>query len=596
METNHWIGEEGEGQEPPTVTLTVPGHGNSGVALNIKVSATFSKQMAPATINSETFSVRQGTTVVAGTVAYTGVTAVFTPAANLAANTTYTATVTTGARDLAGTALAEDFVWSFTTGAALDTTAPTVILTVPGDGDSGVTINTKVSATFSEAMDPLTITTSTFTLMQGTNAVPGTLVYSGVTGVFTPDSVLDFFTTYTATVTTGAEDLAGNALAADHVWSFTTGVELDTTRPTVTLVEPADLATGVALNNRVYATFSEAMDPLTLTTATFTVTGAGFPIPGGTVSYAPLTKIATFAPLNDFAPDTPYTATITTGATDLAGNQLEGNTGLSGEASDYVWSFTTASEVLPPAAVNLGLASTFGIAATAGVTNTLTEPITDIHGDAVLNPNATCNAVEVDHTGGFGLCGGAAPTISGEVVTTQYPDTTTAQAVTDDLRAAYLALTPANMPGGTSIAAGETLGAPVGNALVEGDNLFYPGVYTSNTSILITGDLTLDAQGDPDASFVFQSASTIGTAPNARILLVGEAKASNVWWQVGSSATLGTNTIWQGNVLAYASVTMNTQATSCGRLFAGAFTDGAFVFDSNVVSVPGDTNAPSTCQ
>lgn len=78
---------------------------------------------------------------------------------------------------------------------------------------------------------------------------------------------------------------------------------------------------------------------------------------------------------------------------------------------------------------------------------------------------------------------------------------------------------------------------------------------------------------------------------------MGEAKASNVWWQAGSSATLGTDTIWQGNILADTSITMNTKATSCGRQFAGAITvTGAFVFDSNVVSVPGDANASPTCQ
>jgi len=150
------------------------------------------------------------------------------------------------------------------------------------------------------------------------------------------------------------------------------------------------------------------------------------------------------------------------------------------------------------------------------------------------------------------------------------------------------------MPGGTSIAAGTTLGEPVGSALVEGDNLFYPGVYTSNTSILISGDLTLDAQGDPNASFVFQSASTVGTAPNARILLAGGAKASNIWWQASSAATLQTSTIWNGNILAGDDVTMVTGSTSCGRIFAGALTDGAFVFDSNVVSVPG--SGPDTCK
>ena len=88
---------------------------------------------------------------------YSGVTAVFRPNSNLAANTTYTARITTGAEDLAGNALAVNKVWSFTTGTATDTTAPTVSSTVPANGATGVSINRKISATFSEAMDPLTI-------------------------------------------------------------------------------------------------------------------------------------------------------------------------------------------------------------------------------------------------------------------------------------------------------------------------------------------------------------------------------------------------------------------------------------------------------
>jgi hypothetical protein len=138
---------------------------------------------------------------------------------------------------------------------------------------------------------------------------------------------------------------------------------------------------------------------------------------------------------------------------------------------------------------------------------------------------------------------------------------------------------------------------------VQGQNLFVPGVYQSLTSILITNDLTLDAQGNLDAVFVFQSSSTIGTADGAvspgvhsRILLINGAKASNVYWQAGTTATLGTFSEFQGNILASASITMKTGATSCGRLLAGAFAAGAFVFDSNVVSVPGNVNAPSTCK
>ena len=133
---------------------------------------------------------------------------------------------------------------------------------------------------------------------------------------------------------------------------------------------------------------------------------------------------------------------------------------------------------------------------------------------------------------------------------------------------------------------------------MQGDNYFVPGVYQSLTSISITGDVTLDALGNPDAVFIFQSSSTVGTPGSGadRVLLVGGAKASNVFWWAGSAATLGTNTVWQGNILASDNVTMLVGATSCGRLFAGASTDGAFVLDGNVVSVPGNVNAPAGCQ
>lgn len=199
---------------------------------------------------------------------------------------------------------------------------------------------------------------------------------------------------------------------------------------------------------------------------------------------------------------------------------------------------------------------------------------------------------------------------SGQVISPLYPDAgVTSGAIKDDLLAAFLAITPPAGPpaagslgGATNIPAGTTLGEPTGSALVEGDNLFYPGVYQSLTSILITGDLTLDAQGDPNAAFYFQSSSTVGTAAGAaspgvhtRILLINGAKASRVFWQAATSATLGSFTEFQGNILASESITMQTGASSCGRLLAGAFAAGSFVFDSNVVSVPGNASAPSTC-
>ena len=196
------------------------------------------------------------------------------------------------------------------------------------------------------------------------------------------------------------------------------------------------------------------------------------------------------------------------------------------------------------------------------------------------------------------------PTISGKVITNLYPDTTSSAAIKADLNAAFLSITPLAGPpavgtlgGGTPIAAPTTMGNVAGSPLALGDNWFTPGIYESTTSILIAGDITLDGQGDPNAMFIFQSHSTLTTADGApspaahtRILLTNGAKASNVWWQVTSSATIGSYSEFQGNILAAHDITMKTHATACGRSMAGAWVGGAgaFVFDSNVVSVPGN--------
>jgi hypothetical protein len=165
----------------------------------------------------------QGATPVPGVVTYVGTVATFNPTSDLTPNTVVTATITTGATDLAGNALAANKTWSFTTGATADTTAPTVSSTIPADTATGVAINQNITATFSEAMDPTTITSTTFTVMQGATPVPGVVTYVGTVATFNPTSDLTPNTVVTATITTGVTDLAGNALAANKTWSFTTG-------------------------------------------------------------------------------------------------------------------------------------------------------------------------------------------------------------------------------------------------------------------------------------------------------------------------------------------------------------------------------------
>src|SRR5207249_106767 len=126
-----------------------------------------------------------------------------------------------------------------------DTTAPTVSATVPANAATGVAISGKIAAAFSEAMNPLTISTATFTLQQGTTAVAGTVTYAGVTATFTPASALAPLTAFTATVTLRAGLLAGTAVATVYSWSIASGAPPDTTGPTVSATVPANGATAV---------------------------------------------------------------------------------------------------------------------------------------------------------------------------------------------------------------------------------------------------------------------------------------------------------------------------------------------------------------
>src|ERR1051326_358647 len=422
---------------PPTVSTTDPQNAATGVAINKKIATTFSEAMDASTISTTNFTLMQGVTPVSGVVTYVGTTATFAPASVLTASTAYTATVTTGVKDLAGNALASNFTWSFTTGAAPDVTAPTVTITDPQNAATAVAFNKNIAATFSEAIDPLTISTTSFTLKQGTTPVAGTVTYAAVgrTATFNPGADLAALTTYTATITTGVKDLAGNALLNNFGWSFTTGAAADVTPPAVSSTLPANAATGVAINQSVNTTFSAAMHASTITTASFLLKGPGVTPVTGTVAYNALSRIATFTPASNLVASTVYTATVTTGVKDLAGNVL---------ASNDVWSFTTAATTSGQTSVALGTATKFSVLASSTVTNT---GATTVNGNLGVSP-------------GTGLTG--APTVNG---TTHLGDTVAAQAQLD-LTAAY------------NDAAGRTVGSIVVAGNLGGQTLA-PGLYTS---------------------------------------------------------------------------------------------------------------------
>ena len=534
----------------PIVTLTDPSNNATNVAVNKIITATFSIPMDPASINSSTVTVKNGTTSVSGVVTYTGTMVTFTPTGNLLPGTVYTGTITTGALNSDGTPLQANYVWTFTT----STIPPTVISTDPTNNATGVLLNKIVSANFSVAMNPLTITTSTFTLKQGATAIAGAVTYSGTTASFTPTAALEANKVYTATITNVVANATGVPMTNNYVWSFTTTAVL---APAVTLVDPLNNATNVALNTKVTATFNMPMDPLTLTTSTFTLK-AGATTVLGLVTYSGST--ATFTPSADLLTGTTYTATITTGAKNPTAVAI---------ASNYVWNFSTgASVIIPPGAINLGSADQFGILAGVGVSNAAGL-------SQIINLNVGIYPGLRSSITGFP----PAVVVGGVIYAADDIAPPGVAALLNqaklDLVAAYLAAESAVSP------------APATVSGDQGGKTLAPGIYKSTSTLLIqNGDLTLDAQGNANAVWIFQVASAFTTVGGAggNIILTGGAQANNVYWQTGSSATIGDYTSFKGNILALQSITMGAYSTAVGRMLAR---NGAVVMTStNTITKP----------
>lgn len=201
--------------------------------------------------------------------------------------------------------------------------------------------------------------------------------------------------------------------------------------------------------------------------------------------------------------------------------------------------------------VPLGTAGNFGVLAASTVTSTGATAI----------------------TGGLGLSPGTAVTgfppgaVNGAV---HVADATAALAQVD-LTAAYL--------DASGRASGGLLPANIGGTTIT------PGVYNAATSLGITGNVTLNGAG----VYIFQIPTTLTTASTSQVILAGGATAANVFWQVGSSATLGTGSVFYGNILAQASITITTGAVLSGRALART---GAVTLDNNAVTSPGGAGPP----
>ena len=564
----------------PTVTSTSPATATpavTGVDTRSRVQATFNKPMQAASITATTFTLAcPAAATVAGTVAYDVATrvATLTPTQPLPPSTSCLATIAAAVQDTTGLSMVAPYSWSFTTGQALapDTTRPTVVVTTPAAGDINVALNLRPSAVFSEAMAPATLNTTSFTLRDTASnaAVAGTVSYSAESRalLFTPAAALTAARSYTATLSTAATDVAGNALAGNsavvpgsgnHVWAFTTGAAPDTTAPTVIAFTPANGSTGQCLGRSASATFGEAMDATSFNTTSFSVTDNGVAVPGSVV-YDASTRVASFMPASStgFAANRTVLVTLpagTTGVKDLAGNAL---------AANVSWSFGTGTQACL-SAVSLGAASSFGaFGGAAGVTNQGINTV--IAGD--IGTTAACTLITGLHDArnvytetplNIGAVNGSvncAPPAPGTAATLAIA--TQARA---DAQSAYNAL--AALPAGSDPGAGQL-----------GGRTLTSGVYTAagGTFAITSGDLVLDAQGDPGAVWVFQSAAalTVGLpATPRRVMLINGARARNVFWQVGSAARIEDGSVMVGTVIAPAGVTLSTAGQTAQTVLTG---------------------------
>ncbi len=677
----------------PKVSATQPVTSSPGLTANVPVTtlvtATFTEDMAPATLNRKSFTLSCAAPCISpvGSVAYdVGTrTVAFTPTAALAASSTYTARVRVAATDLAGNALqgnraaapaASQYVWSFTT-----QSRPTVTATAPLSDATGVTLNTAASANFSEPVQPLSGAASfTLTCAAPCSNPSGTveLDASNTGAVFTPaaGTSLQANTLYTATVTGASSRATGLAMASPYVWHFTTGMAADSTRPQVATTQPLASSPGptqnVPTNTAVTASFTEDMAPTSLSASSFRLTCANPCVaPTGAVSYNVGSRTAMFSSSAKLDASTTYTATVTMAATDLAGNALAGNQAPPPAASDYVWEFTTtapakaaqtnisvqstdpmadATGVCPSATVNASFMVPSDLrmdpATVNSVTFTLVGPApgfaqvraSSVHldmatgriasftpqnalssgltyratiqggsngvkdlatpGNQMLNDfswsfsvgsaSGHCLApIELGSAQPFGSFGGSAgmtnqglkSIINGDIGTTSgstsmtgfhdekpgctYTETpfnkgmvngniyTAAPSPTADCPSDGNAQTFAIASKGRADALqayNDLVALPPGTDPGAGNlaNLVLtPGVYTSASGAFSVrgGNLTLDAQGNVNGVWVFQMASslTVGgpgaTSPQS-VILVNGAQAKNVFWQVGSAATI----------------------------------------------------------
>ncbi|PKP10505.1 MAG: hypothetical protein CVU08_13555 [Bacteroidetes bacterium HGW-Bacteroidetes-3] len=541
----------------PLVISTNPDNLATDVPVNQIITATFNEKMSPASITEASFTVGDDVALIDGTVTYTDSTAVFTPSSLLDLDTEYTGTITTLAKDIRGNYIQEDYVWTFTTVLTVEnfsvnlSPSPTLggVTTGSGQFDEGslitITATPNVGYTFdnwtenevvvSTSANYEFILTGNRTLVANYSLIPGTQfdvntsalpIAGGTTnGSGSFDAGTDV--TVTATANTGYSfvnwTVAGVEVSTNATYTFALGAN-----------------TTLVANFEVVNTFS-----LNVTAAHGTVVKNPDNLTYNNGDIVELTA----------TPDSGYEFNSWSG--DATGSNNPLTVTMNGNKNITANFYLIAATGSYPAGVVLGSAGDFAILGGSGVSNTGTSTV--ITGDVGSFPTATINGLLPSNVIGT-LYTSADPIVglAKDALTVAYND---AQSRSLD------AISLPGQLGGLTLA---------------------PGLYVNSSTSGISGTgangiLTLDAGGDANAVWIFKMGSTLITDAGTSIVLAGGANAANIYWSVGTSATLGTNSIFYGNILADQAITLTTGAVLNGR----ALTRIAQVtLDSNIVTKP----------
>ncbi|HZY39238.1 MAG TPA: ice-binding family protein [Mucilaginibacter sp.] len=550
----------------PVVVSTDPMNAAVNVVLNKVISVTFNTAMNPGAINNATFTIKQGSTSIAGTVAPTSNNAVFTftPTVALLPFAVYTGTITTGAKDTLGSAMVKNYVWTFTsipqvtlvsnpaaggTTSGAGTFAQGSVVTVTATPNTGFTFtnwtNNGVVASISPSFQ-FTMAGNISLVANFAPIVPGkfALILSS-TPAAGGKTVGSGLYSAGATVTATATPNAGYTFV-----NWTNGAAIASTSANYQFI--------LVGNTTLVANFA------LISGSQYSVVLSSQPAAGGTTSGSgaynkgsSVTVIAT--------PNSGYTFTNWTNKGVIVSTSasytfaLNANTTLVANFSQVITTplFTSifatfgGSAGITNQGINTVINGAIGTTAVATAVTGFHDGLTgDVYTETPLNVGLVTNGID------------AAPPFPGTA-----PKFAIASQGLAAATAFYISISPANKPGGTDPGAGELGGLTLA-----------PGVYkaASGTFKISNGNLTLDAKGNPNATWIFQTAAglTVGIAgPNGArsIILTNGAQAKNVYWYVGSSATINGagGGVMVGTIIATAGISFSTAGNAAQTVLNG---------------------------